>query len=165
MLDAQSFDEFYRTTRVRICACIYALTGDLPEAQDATQEAYIRAWERWRTISSYADPEAWVRSVAWKVAASRWRKARNRVVAHGRYGPADPVPGPSEDAVAVNRALRLLPEPQRVAVVLHHLVGMSVDQVAAETGVPVGTVKARLSRGRSALSAVLQASIEEADRA
>ena len=165
MLDAESFDEFYRATRVRICACIYALTGDLAEAQDATQEAYVRAWERWRTVRSYADPEAWVRSVAWRVAASRWRKARNRLAAHGRYGPAEPVPGPNEDAVAVTRALRRLPEPQRVAVVLHHLVGLTVDQVAAETGVPVGTVKARLSRGRTALSALLQASVEESDRA
>ncbi len=111
------------------------------------------------------DAKLRVRSVAWRVAASRWRKARNRVLAHGRYGPADPVPGPSEDAVAVTRALRVLPEPQRVAVVLHHLVGLSVDQVAAQTGVPAGTVKARLSRGRTALSALSQASVDEWDRA
>jgi RNA polymerase sigma-70 factor (sigma-E family) len=163
--DAQSFDEFYRTTRVRICACIYALTGDLAEAQDATQEAYVRAWERWRTISGYADPEAWVRTVAWRVAASRWRKALNRVAAHRRFGSADSVPGPNEDAVAVAGALRRLPEPQRVAVVLHHLVGMSIDQVAIETGVPAGTVKARLSRGRTALSALLQVNAEESGRA
>ena len=165
MPDARSFDEFYRTTRVRVCAYVYAVSGDLAEAQDATQEAYARAWERWRTISGYTDPEAWVRTVAWRVAASRWRKALNRVVAHRRLGPADSVPGPNEDAVAIARALRRLPEPQRVAVVLHHLVGLSIDQVAVETGVPVGTVKARLSRGRTALSALLQVNAEEPGRA
>lgn len=78
MPDAESFDDFYRTTRARTCACIYALTGDLAEAQDATQEAYIRAWERWRNVGEYADPEAWVRTVAWRVAASQWRKATSR---------------------------------------------------------------------------------------
>ena len=165
MPNAESFDDFYRTTRARICACIYALTGDLAEAQDSTQEAYVRAWERWRSVGEYADPEAWVRTVAWRVAASRWRKAMNRVTAHRRYRPADAVPGPNEDTVAITGALRRLPESQRVAVVLHHLVGLSVHQVAQETGVPVGTVKARLSRGRSALSALLRINIEEPDHA
>ncbi len=52
-------------------------------------------------------------------------------------------------------ALRRIPEAQRHAVVLHHLVGLSVEEVARETGAPTGTVKARLSRGRSALAAVI----------
>jgi RNA polymerase sigma-70 factor (ECF subfamily) len=163
--DAETFDEFYRMTRVRVCACIYALTGDLAEAQDATQEAYARAWERWSSISGYLDPEGWVRGVAWRVAANRWRKALNRTIAHRRLGPGDPVPGPSEDAVAIARALKRLPESQRVAIVLHHLVGLSVHQVASETGVAVGTVKARLSRGRAALSSLLRVAIEEPDHA
>ena len=162
---SDAFDEFYRTTRVRVCACVYALTGDLADAQDATQEAYARAWERWSTISGYADPEAWVRGVAWRVAANRWRKALNRAVAHRRHGPADPVPAPSEDAVAIAGALRRLPEAQRAAIVLHHLVGLPVHQIAVETGVAVGTVKARLSRGRTALSALLRVTIEEPDHA
>jgi RNA polymerase sigma-70 factor (ECF subfamily) len=51
--------------------------------------------------------------------------------------------------------LRKIPEAQRVAIVLHHLCDLSVEQVAEETGVPVGTVKARLSRGRAALLPLL----------
>jgi RNA polymerase sigma-70 factor (ECF subfamily) len=52
-------------------------------------------------------------------------------------------------------ALQRLPEEQRRAIVLYHLCDLSVDQVAAETGVPAGTVKARLSRGRAALRRIL----------
>ncbi len=52
-------------------------------------------------------------------------------------------------------ALKQLPEPTRRAIVLHHLCDLPVDQVAAEMGVPVGTVKARLSRGRAALASLL----------
>lgn len=162
---AEDFDDFYRTTRVRVCACVYALTGDLAEAQDATQEAYARAWERWGTVGGYADPEAWVRTVARRLATNRWRKALNRVIAHRKYTSGDSVPGPSEDSVAIAGALRQIPEPQRVAIVLHHLLGLSIHQVARETGVPEGTVKARLSRGRTALSALLRVDIEEAEHA
>ena len=53
-------------------------------------------------------------------------------------------------------ALARLPEEQRRAIVLHHLCDLSVDQVAAEVGVPPGTIKARLSRGRAALREVLR---------
>ena len=57
--------------------------------------------------------------------------------------------------MALVAALRQLPEAQRRALVLHHLCDLPVQEVAAEVGAPVGTVKARLSRGRSALLGLL----------
>lgn len=65
------------------------------------------------------------------------------------------MPATEPDHVALVVALRRLPEAQRRAVVLHHVAGLPVADVAAETGVPVGTVKARLSRGRAALAVLL----------
>jgi RNA polymerase sigma-70 factor (ECF subfamily) len=65
------------------------------------------------------------------------------------------VPEPGPESVEVVRALRRLPEEQRVALALYYLVGLPVVDVARETGVPVGTVKARLSRGRAALAGLL----------
>ena len=59
------------------------------------------------------------------------------------------------DHVALVAALRQLPEAQRRALVLHHVCDLPVHAVAAEIGVPEGTVKARLSRGRAALAALL----------
>lgn len=64
-------------------------------------------------------------------------------------------PEPSPDHVALVAALRCLPEAQRTAIVLHHLCNLSVEQIAAQTGAALGTVKGRLSRGRSALAAHL----------
>jgi RNA polymerase sigma-70 factor (ECF subfamily) len=72
-----------------------------------------------------------------------------------RHGPADDTPEPSIDNVALVAALRQIPEAQRRAIVLHHLGGRSVAEVAHETGVPEGTVKARLARGRAALAELL----------
>jgi RNA polymerase sigma-70 factor (ECF subfamily) len=153
--DAEGFDAFYTGTSRRVLHQMYAMTGNLADAQELVQEAYARAWQRWSAVSTYDEPEAWVRTVAWRLAASRWRKARNGVAAMLRHGPADHAPEPSVDNVALVAALRQIPEAQRRAVVLHHLAGLSVTEVAHETGAPEGTVKARLSRGRAALAELL----------
>ncbi|MFI7071263.1 SigE family RNA polymerase sigma factor [Micromonospora sediminicola] len=155
MPDVDGFDEFYRGSRQRLLGFVYVLTGNLAEAQDAVQEAYIRAWQRWSTVRGYDDPEAWLRVVASRIAVSRWRSLRSRARAYLRHGAEDSVPGPNTDTLEVVAALRRLPEEQRVAIALYYLVGMPVAEVARETEAPVGTVKARLSRGRAALAELL----------
>lgn len=153
---AESFDAFYTGTSRRVLHQMYAMTGNVADAQELVQEAYARAWQRWSAVSTYDDPEAWVRTVAWRLAASRWRKAKNGVAAMLRHGPTPDVPEPSIDNVALVAALKQIPEEQRRAIVLHHLGGRSVAEVAHETGAPEGTVKARLSRGRAALAQLLK---------
>ncbi|HEV7898871.1 MAG TPA: sigma factor-like helix-turn-helix DNA-binding protein [Planosporangium sp.] len=108
------FDAFYAASARRVVHHVYAVCGDLAEAQDVVQEAYARAWQKWSTLADYDDPEAWVRTVAWR-----------------------------------------LPEAQRRVVVLHYLYEMTVAETATSTGMPVGTVKVYLSRGRAALAALL----------
>ncbi|MFU8854177.1 SigE family RNA polymerase sigma factor [Micromonospora sp. SL1-18] len=156
-----SFDAFYRATRQRLFEFLYALTGDAAEAQDVLHEAYARAWQRWSTVHTYEAPEAWVRTVARRIAVSRWRRARNRLVAHRRSGPPANVPGPDADRVALVAALARLPVEQRTAIVLHHLCDLPVAEVARETDAPEGTVKARLARGRRALASLLGVDLEE----
>jgi RNA polymerase sigma-70 factor (ECF subfamily) len=160
--DAGGFDAFYTGTSRRVLHHMYAMTGNLADAQDLVQEAYARAWQRWSSVSTYDDPEAWIRTVAWRLAASRWRKTKNGVAAMLRHGPPPHTPEPSIDNVALVGALRQVPEAQRRTIVLHHLVGLSVGEVAHEMHVPEGTVKARLSRGRAALAQLLtDASLSE----
>jgi RNA polymerase sigma-70 factor (ECF subfamily) len=166
MRDPHGFDEFYRGTRSRTLTYLYSVGGDLAEAQDASQEAYARAWQHWSTVSQAEHPEAWVRTVGWRVLAHRWRSARvrRRVLAQRGDAPSSVAP-PNENTVTLVSALRQLPEPQRQAIVLHHLLDLPVVQVAAETGVAVGTVKARLSRGRAALAQILGSQLQEVDNA
>ena len=149
MTKADDFDMFYAATSRRLVRQIFAMTGDLCEAEDAVQEAYIRAWRRWTRIGAYEDPEAWVRVVACRITVNSWQKARNRLTAH-RAGHHE-LPGLSPDLVALVSALRKIPETQRRAIVLHHLAGLSVEEIAHETGAPTGTVKARrpAAAGRS----------------
>jgi RNA polymerase sigma-70 factor (ECF subfamily) len=155
MRDADSFDEFYRSTSARLMRYGYAVVGDLSEAQDVVQEAYTRAWQRWRTVAEHPHPEAWVRLVVTRLATDRWRRlARWRTVLH-RSGPPENVHPPNEDSVVVVAALRQLPVAQRQALALHYLFDLPVADIAQETGVPVGTVTSWLSRGRAGLAQLL----------
>jgi RNA polymerase sigma-70 factor, ECF subfamily len=152
----QEFAAFYDATWSRTIACAYAVTGDLAAAEDMAQDAYSRAWPRWSTLATYDDPGAWVRQVATRQAISRWRKGRTAARYLRRTQPLETAsPGPDENTVALVTALRTLPEVQRRALVLHHLAGFSVAEIAAQERCPEGTVKARLSRGRAALVPLL----------
>jgi RNA polymerase sigma-70 factor (ECF subfamily) len=155
MRDPRVFDDFYAGHVRRLTSQMYAMTGSLAEAEDLVQEAFARAWQNWEKVSGYADPEAWVRSVACRIRVSVWRKAANRLTAHRRHGIPDEVSGVSPDYVAIVAALRRIPYEQRRAIVLHHLVGLSVEETARETDAAPGTVKARLSRGRQSMAPYL----------
>jgi RNA polymerase sigma-70 factor (ECF subfamily) len=151
-MDAAEFDRFYLASVHRVIGTLYAMTGDLAEAQDVVQEAFVRAWDHRAKLDQDSNPEAWVRTVARRLAISRWRRAQSGLRAWQRHGAAPPVEPPDLPTPELAAALRGLPEAQRHAIVLFYLCDRSVEQVAAETGAPVGTVKARLSRGRTALA-------------
>jgi len=146
------FDAFYATAFPRLTGQLYAFTGDHGEAQDVVQEAFVRAWDRRQHFLSDSAPEAWIRTVAMRLAVSRWRRARRWLELVRRTPPPESTPGPGPERTALVAALRELPQAQRMAIVLHHLCDLSVEQVASETGAPVGTVKARLFRGRAELA-------------
>jgi len=158
MVDEGDFDEFYLASRPRLLRQLTVMTGDAEQAADVLQEAYARAWQRWRRVSRLDNPEAWIRTVAWRVAVSQHRR---RLVAADRvrrlFGPAEAVaqPARSDEVMDIRVALRQLTAEHRRTLVLYEMCGLSVPQVAAETGVPEGTVKSRLSRARTALVAVL----------
>ncbi|MEU0899946.1 SigE family RNA polymerase sigma factor [Streptomyces massasporeus] len=146
------FDALYAAAFPRLTGQLYAFTGDLGEAQDVVQEAFVQAWDRRRSLLTDEAPEAWIRTVAMRLAVSRWRRARRWLELMRSSPPSTTVPGPGPERTALVTALRRLPEAQRLAVVLHHLCDLTVEQVASQTGAPVGTVKTRLARGRAALA-------------
>lgn len=147
------FDASYR----RLVGQLYGVCGDLSEAEDVVSEAFARAVSRRRTFERLDNPEAWLRTVAVNVARSRHRR---RVVGERLLGRSHQQveahrPHLSDDRMALVAALRELPSAQRETLTLHYLADLPVAEVAATLGVPEGTVKARLSRGRAALASVL----------
>jgi RNA polymerase sigma-70 factor (ECF subfamily) len=155
-VDATEFDELYAASFRRITGQVYAMIGDLDEATECVQEAFARAWAHRRKLDRASYPEAWVRTTAYRLAVSRWRRARlARRPTDRAVGDAITTPPIDESHVALVAALRQLPQAQRQALVLHHIADLPVHQIAREVGVPEGTIKARLSRGRTSLAALL----------
>ena len=151
-MSPEQFTEFYAASFRRLVGQVYAMTGDQAEAQDAVQEAFVRAWAHREQLDRTGAPDAWVRATAWRVAMSRWRRARLGRRLTRSHPPPQATGGPTPDRVAIVAALRKVPAEQRRALVLYYLCDLSVSDIAAETGVPAGTVKARLARGRAALA-------------
>jgi RNA polymerase sigma-70 factor (ECF subfamily) len=148
------FDSFYAAHFQSLTIQLYAYTGDLANAQDVVQEAFYRALARWNRMSELDDPLAWVRRVAWNLATSQWRRARTAALFLRKHR-MEHVPAPGPDRVALATALATLPAQHRRAVILHYLADQSVRDIADQIGVPEGTVKAWLHRGRTALAARL----------
>jgi RNA polymerase sigma-70 factor (ECF subfamily) len=158
-MDAEEFDDFYAASFGRLVHQLHAMIGDRDEAQECVQEAFVRAWSHRGRLDRAQAPEAWVRTTAYRLAVSRWRRTlRGRRAPDRALQPTGHAPPPGDDQVVVIEALRRLPEAQRRALVLHHLCDLPVQAVAAETGAAEGTVKARLSRGRAALAELLSES-------
>lgn len=155
-MDQAAFDDFYAASFQRLVGQVFAMIGDRDEAQECVQEAFVRAWAHRRSLDRGGHPEAWVRTTAYRLAVSRWRRTvLGRRPADRALSLPTQTEAPSESHVALIAALRQLPEAQRRAIVLHHVCDLPVAEVAREVGVPEGTVKARLSRGRTALAALL----------
>jgi RNA polymerase sigma-70 factor, ECF subfamily len=161
MTSNDGFDEFYQSTVGRLVGQVYLVTGDLGDAEDAVQEAFARASARWGQVRDFNVPEQWVRRVAMSLAVDGLRRARRRLAVLARLGPGPVAPPISVERVALAEALRTLPRSYRQVIVLHHLLQLPVEQVARELGIPTGTVKSRLWRGRRALAARLDPAAEE----
>ncbi|GAB3964740.1 sigma-70 family RNA polymerase sigma factor [Plantactinospora veratri] len=145
----------YAASAARLVAQLFAVTADYAEAQDAVQEAFVRALTRAGRFRQVDNPEAWLRTVALNVARSRFRRQLrlDRLIRTGRLTGAEArVPELSPDHVALVAALHRLPRAIRETVVLHHIGDLPVAEVAATLGCSVEAVKSRLVRGRQALA-------------
>jgi RNA polymerase sigma-70 factor (ECF subfamily) len=148
-------EELYRVAYPRLVRSVYALTGQLSEAQDVVHDAFTIAMSRPHRLSLVDDPEAWVRTVALNLAKRRYRRRiwMDRFLRRDR--PVSTVDGPSPERLTVLAAMRQLSPAYRETLGLYYLADLSVDEISKNLGVPAGTVKARLSRGRAALANIL----------
>ena len=150
-----TFHEIFAVSYRRLVVQLYGVTGEAAEAEDLVQEAFVKGAAAGRQFLELDNHEAWLRTVAVNIQRSRWRKLRNfsRIRERVAQLPTD-LPA-LEDRLDVIEALRGLPEGIREVVALHYLADLDVATVAETLGIPEGTVKSRLSRGRHALALAL----------
>jgi RNA polymerase sigma factor (sigma-70 family) len=149
------WEEVYAGQYRRLVALVTAVAGSRTEAEEAVQEAFVRALGLTGHRDVVDDPEAWLYRVAVNVVRSRWRRtlAGRRIA---RLSTMDEVTtDPADSRMVLLAALKRLPFEQREALALHYFADLPLAEVASRTGVALGTVKARLSRGRDALSRLL----------
>jgi RNA polymerase sigma-70 factor (ECF subfamily) len=150
--DVQTVRAVFEASYRRLVGQLYAVCGDLTEAEEVVAEAFARAVQHQHTFERLDNPEAWLRTVA--VNVSRTRHRRNLRLVHREHDEARR-PALDDERLALMAALRRLPTAQREAIALFYLADLPIHEVATATGATVGTVKSRLSRGRAALAVLL----------
>ncbi len=155
MTDQEWFATLYQSCYRQLVLTAYAMTNDLGDAEEITQEAFALAYGRRARLADADSPEAWIRTVTVNLAKRRWRRKAmlDRILRRQRVEPE--VEPPAGEHVDLHHAIRALGREQRAVVVLHYLADLPVDEVASILDIPAGTVKSRLSRARTALAAAL----------
>jgi RNA polymerase sigma-70 factor (ECF subfamily) len=159
--DAEAFGSLAAASIDRMAGTAGLVLRDRDAADDAVQEALVRAW---RDLPGLRDPdrfEAWLYRIVVRACHDQMRRRGREPVSQQNRRPetaiADDAIGGVADRDELAAAMEGLSEVQRTAVVLHYYVGMSHRQIAQAMGEPVGTVKARLRRGLGYLQAALAA--------
>jgi RNA polymerase sigma-70 factor (ECF subfamily) len=159
--DRAAFDALASVSIGRLYGVAALILRDPDRAADATQEALVSAW---RDLSAVRDPdrfEAWLHRVLVRCCyreASRER--RRRTVEVHELVDDQGVPDATGRLIErdqLDRAFRRLDVEERTVIVLHHIEGFLLTEIADVLGIPVGTVKSRLHRGKRAMRAALDA--------
>ena len=146
------FESFFEEHRSKVYGAMCLVTGNQQEAEEITQDAFLRVLERWDRVSSLADPVGYLYRTAMNLFRKRWRKASFVLRRTVGLSPQDDEIAVIETRVDVARALASLSPRQRAAVVLTELLEFSSEEAGRMLGIAPGTVRMHASRGRAALA-------------
>jgi RNA polymerase sigma factor (sigma-70 family) len=160
-----TWEEIVRTHSARVYRLAYRLTGNPHDAEDLTQEVFVRVF---RSLASYTPGtfEGWLHRITTNLFLD-WARRKQRIRFEGlademahRLPGSEPTPAEAFDDNHldddVQAALKALPPEYRAAVVLCDIEGFSYEEIAATLGVKLGTVRSRIHRGRAQLRAALE---------
>jgi RNA polymerase sigma-70 factor (ECF subfamily) len=174
----RDFDELVQQYKNRIFSYVARMTNDSPDAEDLTQEVFIRAYQSLGRFRHQAAPDTWLYRIATNLVIDRFRRQKKaprwvpflkgeedeeevlEIPSSSRDG--DPAAAVQLDELQrqVQRAVQSLPPKLRSVVVLYDLEGLSYEAVSEAVGCPVGTVKSRLFNARTALRRKLSPYLE-----
>jgi RNA polymerase sigma factor (sigma-70 family) len=150
---ADDFEVFFATYGRQVAAIVALTTRDLPLAEDATQEAMSRAFQRWQHVGSLSRPDLWVIGVATRLAIDGWRR-RRREVGLGALGSSREAPD-SLQPLLLKWGLDELSPQERLLVILRHRDGLSNEEIARLLGKSPNTIAIYLKRARRRLRMLL----------
>lgn len=165
--DRHAFGILVRRHWEGVVNVVYRMCGDANLAQDAAQDAFVRAWERLHSYRPRSPFRNWVYRIATNAALDTLRREKETVDVDG-LPLADPADGPEvslegrEEAERVQQAVRALPPASRTVLVLREYEGLSYREIADTLDIPVGTVMSRLNYARGRLRESLASYLEVA---
>jgi RNA polymerase sigma-70 factor, ECF subfamily len=157
--DREAFGILAASVVDRLFATARAVLRDADRAEDAAQETLVRCWRDFPSLKDVDRFEPWLRKLLMHAITDEFRRGRRfdakvRVL---REEPAFEVGSSLEDRDRLDRAFQRLSFDHRTVLVLHHLQGLSVAEVADTLGIPVGTAKSRLHYAVDSMRALLEA--------
>lgn len=154
--DRRAFGELVRQHRAGVINVVYRMCGDAHVAEDAAQEAFIRAWQHLPNYRPRSPFRNWVYRIATNVAVDVLRREKETVdidtlpLIASNGGPEAAVEG-QEQSERVQQAVLALPQASRAALVLREYEGLSYREIAEMLDIPIGTVMSRLNYARNRL--------------
>jgi RNA polymerase sigma-70 factor (ECF subfamily) len=146
-----SFEEFFHLERDRLFRVMCVITKNRQEAEDLSQEAFVRVWERWDTVGAMENPTGYLHRAAMNLFRSRYRRARlaaRRGIGHAAEGDAYES---IDDRQVALQALGTLAPRQRAAIVLTEVLQYTAEEAGSMLGIRASTVRALHFQARSAL--------------
>jgi len=165
--DPAAWEALVRGHQEAVFRMAYLLLGDPDDAQDAAQEAFLRAYASLPRFDVHRPLRPWLLRIVTNVARNRQRSVGRYFAALTRYARSDPealiqrAPEQPADTAALWRAVRRLPADFQQAIYLRYFLEMSESEIAATMQVPPGTVKSRLNRGLTRLRQIIQRDFPE----
>ncbi|MDR1989716.1 MAG: RNA polymerase sigma factor [Acidobacteriaceae bacterium] len=166
--DQSAWDAIVRQHRRKVFNVAYKFVGKHDEAEDLTQDIFLKVFKSLATFDRRANFETWLISVSRNLCIDHYRSVRkeretiDRAVDATELPTPTPEPGPiarleERDRVTLLRqGLSALPAILRTAVVMRDLQELSYSEIAQKLGLPEGTVKSRINRGRTELARQLR---------
>jgi RNA polymerase sigma-70 factor, ECF subfamily len=158
--DRAAFSELMTEHQDRVFAVCLRTMGEREAALDATQDTFVTLWRKAAQYEGTAAVGTWLYRIAVNSCYDQLRRRKRRPTEPlSEVEPADPRAGDPFEAAderpALERALRSIPDEFRLAVVLTDVEGLSIAEASEVLGVPPGTVKSRVFRGRRRLAEIL----------
>ena len=152
--DARAFEALYRLHVDKVYGLCLRMTGNVSEAEDCTQEAFIQAWNKMTKFRGDSAFSTWLHRIAVNAVLGRIRKSKreqDRIQAVSDVHPARIATGDTGELRDLAEAIDRLPQGARHVFVLHAVYGYSHDEAAGMLGIAAGTSKAQLHRARRLL--------------
>jgi RNA polymerase sigma-70 factor, ECF subfamily len=154
--DRTALEVLLKRHESRVFAIAFRLLGNRADAADATQEVFVTVFRKATLFRHQSAFTTWLHRLTVNACHDLGRK-RSRTPTPAEREPERDAAAPDaygrvEDRIVVQEALAALPEDQRVPIVLRDVRGLSYQEIAEATGVPIGTVKSRIARGRMDLA-------------